>query len=616
MAGFMAGFGEAFSTSYREGRKRQAEKEENDIARRFEETMASRKEQFELRQEDKRIAQRAKEYTQQLNDQIARDDKVYSRERNDTLSDKASLREETLSDRVAERTQKDLDAASTERKDTAEREDQQTHDLKKLEAQEGYKRDEKTRELGVKEQELQGKSKDLGGLYGLEKEVHAEIYRMLKNGTDVEALLKGGWRPESLKAQEDSKTETETTDPMAVNSPEVNPASQQTKDMMTPPAINPEVKWKEPDNSASYSENELVNRLATETDPVKKERLQKMADAQLAHDAMKSQNDASARGQNPVPQAVIMRDPDGKGKIVSAKKDSSGQWVDRRTGQPLPANSFEEIDPAMFKAMDEMSKQNKTTVDNFEQRALQVAGSVDTAMKMKEILSRNPTANTAAGTIAQKTDEWARDVTAGMSELTSIVSTLINNGDPVQQSNGVKAVEEKAKALEEKINGLLSQGVQDTALDAALLDSYRLRMTYASLATVGQEGKAINKDEFEKTYNDLGNSNATIVKKKLDEIIDSSKTSLKTEHDLLNKYSSDAERFNTEWNVEALPITRYPNEILDRYKPEMEQGVQGTQKITPSENLPQGWTSTGKFTDDGREIVLDPQGRQKARKVR
>lgn len=629
MAGFMAGFGEAFATSFQAAKKRKFEEEQTKVERDFQKAM---KEQEWVRQLELQDRQDAREAARFAREETFRKAEREANQQFQLLT-RDQDREERKNERLTDRVYRELDRGADQRREDSIYERTQRDELEKEKRGRGYKEEDRKAEDAsfkdrLKYQHDLDKAKDsedalmearaLGRMYDTDGDIDPalvqEFYSLIKSGVDVEKKLEDGWIPEFSPHNPKN-----TTDPLAPAKNAPSAASEQTSEMLSPASVTPEtpeaastkmgvtpeqtrVQWKRPATKNPYddiSTDDWINRKAM-AEPGSPEWV--MADQALQEHLAYEELKALKTGMKTAPGIVIERPTDGNrtGKFTPVYQDSNGNYFERSTDRPI--TNFEPVDGPLLEEWNTLQKDNAPQVQKYQDRALVLSEGINTAKNMKDILARNPNANALGGTIAKVTDEWARDIVSGVDQIAEITRGLANSGNP----NGLAAVDKAVDEMEATVDSLISQGVQSDALDAALLESYKLRMTYAMLASQGQQGRSVNQQEFDKMYADLSNSNPQSVFEKLDNWVEDTVTSLKVEHSLLNEHNNKMMDFANRFNIEPMSVAVDPETFVQDYT----FSARGNETIQ-NQQMPQpdtsGLTPIGK-TPDGKIIYEDEQG--------
>lgn len=289
-------------------------------------------------------------------------------------------------------------------------------------------------------------------------------------------------------------------------------------------------------------------------------------------------------------QQVKVITPDGKVTYKMATRDQNDQIVDAMTQEPIQG----QVVPLGEDELEEYSKLAKDISESsneYQAKVSALSSVMRAAGDMGSLVDQ--TGGSVLATRTGNLAQWAQGMGADMSNIVQMYENLKSSG------NTVGADEEtnyKVEEMEQRINGMISQGVNDIGTARALYEAKVKILAYKLAAMEGQDGRNLAETE-RKLFEDLasGGNSPQKFNQNMANIIFSRLDDLKSDAAMQNNNNIQIEAFQTryQWPEPPFPIARDPEELIladpklkavhDRFAPHNTLGIRssGSPLATP-----------------------------------
>lgn len=602
MAGFMAGFGSAFSRSFESARERSAQKEDDLFKIKFKAAVDNKTKIDETKAADLKLTRQAKNMVEVYKV----DPSLWPKVREQLAS---GMSESSVEKWLSEN---DFTVTNNEPVDPSAPTGVPTANTdQNLPEMAGNSVNAQMTAAGMAKPDDGGIFKGNLGL-GLRE----------KTGTRVDNRIMeaSGWTPEQLKEYESGVTTEEI-----------------------PSTDNIQVSWRPKDDPKFWeitggAEASTKLQLAIDSDdPEKIAKARRIYDSQVTWIGIEANAKATAEKGGPwKPTTAAIRDENGD-YVGMAKRlvvDGEIQWIDPVSKERLDPNRVEVFNQDMMKELETIKIETAKESAAYTSRAENLGSVVLLTQEMETLLNENPGAAGWAGSFMGVIDSYARNT----SQLLDAFANQANkNLVPMQDKTGnvvnaprytlegLKKISEQEATLANYIRSFTGDQNQKTALAAALLDAKATRMAYSIGVAFGQEGRAVTQEEFKNFKNmALGgpSGNPTAMKQGLADFVLGEYAALKIQESNLNENNGSVRFFEETHNMPSpykpardLDTLLESNEAIAKGLDDMRAiGVSASTsngKISPPEQTQQPVVIG--HTPDGKEIIRLPDGREKVR---
>lgn len=266
-----------------------------------------------------------------------------------------------------------------------------------------------------------------------------------------------------------------------------------------------------------------------------------VVNANMAAEEIEANNRATAEGRAFKPTMAAYQDQNGQWRYLrKSPGDNNNQWRDIRSGEQIPSDKVKVFNADAMEDLSEITKATREGGLKYGQKATQLVSSINEVSDMVKIVEQNPTVASAAGALAKSTDNIVRDVSGIISLFRQDTAEALNSDGILKTNPGV--IEKLAgyeKDLESKYEKFVSSSTADNfeklAVARSLLEIKAIKFAYAQAAAVGQTGNGVAAREFERFYQTAINPNSTAWKQEMADFVLGQYRALKQEGSMLNE---------------------------------------------------------------------------------
>lgn len=316
-------------------------------------------------------------------------------------------------------------------------------------------------------------------------------------------------------------------------------------------------------NSASIELAQAEEDMKTNPSPSAQKRLQ---DAKIRIEALKNakifeaQAEAAAEGGIFGGQQAKVISPDGTVKLTYVTKSpGSDQFIDASTGEPIQGRALP-VSEEERKDYIKLSNNVAKTSGEYTNKVTAMTSMMRAAGSMGELVDQTGGAalSERAGGIAQYLQGWGADATT----VYQMYENLKNSGNTVGSDPDMTF---KVQEMEKTIDQNISQGVSDIGTARALFEAKVKILAYKLASMQGQDGRALAEKErelFEKLA--AGGNSPQKFHQNMANLIFSEIDNLRSEGNILNKNNVEIEAFQGayNWPKPPFPVALSVDEII------------------------------------------------------
>ena len=248
---------------------------------------------------------------------------------------------------------------------------------------------------------------------------------------------------------------------------------------------------------------------------------------------------AIAEGTMPEINTGAIRGPDNT--VTNVRKSViNGEeiWTDG-LGNQVDAAKVEEDTPAMLRDIDEMTKAQAQPTQDYYVAADTFKQTARTGTALVQILKKYPQAEGMTNNLSQVFDFYKR----GAQNILSILNpTTDEDGNLLISGASMSKAESIEKDLEKKLAGPLDANTR-VAIASALVDIKTTKLAYAAAAQQGQTGKGVNQQEFENFRKSFSSGGPKAIMLSVNETLQDMQERLKDQANNINKNSIYMRKF-------------------------------------------------------------------------
>lgn len=253
-----------------------------------------------------------------------------------------------------------------------------------------------------------------------------------------------------------------------------------------------------------------LKRAEVTKDPVQIANAQAVLDGQIAAVAIQADAVATAKGEKFTPKAAaIMTGGKFSGWAINTNTTGSGApvWVDPKTQRQLGADDVFPMDKGMIEITSNIAKETAKESQEYTMAAENFASMTLDYGELVNLVRREPRAVSAIGDAAKYIDTAVRNV-KGAIDLVATRDATNSEVNSAYTWEGLEGISKQTEAIAAKVKTFNGNNLEKLALEATLADAIATRLAYAYGLTQGQSGRSVAITEFDNfKRNVLANGN-------------------------------------------------------------------------------------------------------------